>query len=231
MNEGIMEKVLRLGASEPARTSSGSLQWKLAEIDNLSLCVIDNGPAAEFSVPGHKEEELVIVLEGVVYYDNGRVARAGEAVFHLPNTPYNGKFAGRETVRLLSIKAVPEAGATPPNPDLMKRVIRLDECPPFRRPSTGSIQKIIVATETLSVAHIENRPVLEFPEPGHPEREIIYVLQGKIEYNDGRTPRAGEAVCNLPNKPHPCSYTGTEPIRILEILSPCSRWFAEWGCL
>ena len=226
-----MEKVFRLGASEPAKTTSGGLQWKLAEIDNLSLHVIDNIHGAEFIVAGQKEEELVIVLEGVVYYDNGRVARAGEAVFQVPNTPYKGRFAGRETVRLLSIKARPNVGATPANPELMKGVIRLEECRPFRRPSTGSIQKIIVATETLSVAHIENRPVLEFPEPGHPEQEIIYVLKGKIEYNDGRTPRAGEAVCNIANMPHPCSYAGTEPIRILEILSPCCKWFKEWGCL
>ena len=42
MNKEVMEKVFRLGASEPAKTTSGGLQWKLAQIDNLSLHVIDN---------------------------------------------------------------------------------------------------------------------------------------------------------------------------------------------
>ena len=56
-----------------------------------------------------------------------------------------------------------------------------------------------------------------------PEKEIVYVLEGQIEFDDGRVVRVNEAICNLPNIPHSGKYTGIESLRILEIKSPCDH--------
>ncbi len=232
MDTSVMEKVHRLGDSKPTKVlSSGATQWLLAQIGRVSLYVVDNQPGAEFTVAGHPEEAAVIVLEGLLNYEDGRVVRGGEAVFQLPNTPYKGKYVGTESIRLLVVKVMPKSGSASPNPDLMKKVVRIQDVEPFRRPGSGSLQRLLAVTENLSVVHIENRPVTEFLEPGHPEEEIIYVLGGKLEYADGRTVRAGEAICNIPNLPHPARYAGTEPIRSIEIMSPPYEMLPIWGCI
>jgi quercetin dioxygenase-like cupin family protein len=227
----VMNRVFRLGQTEPTILPSKSKQWKLAEIGPLSVYVVDNVPGAEFSEKGHPEEVLAFVLEGQITYDNGRVVRAGESAFQIPNTAYRGRYGGSESVRVVLVKALPETDPKAPAKSLMEKVIRPTDVVPFKRPPTGSLQRILVATETLSVCYLENMPVLEFPEPGHPEMEIFYVLGGKIEYTDGRIVRAGEAVCNIASLPHPCRYAGTQPIRLLEIDAPANINLARWGCL
>jgi quercetin dioxygenase-like cupin family protein len=214
----VMNRVFRLGAAEPTVLPSGSTQWKLAEIGPLSLYVVDNMPGATFSEKGHPEEVLAFVLEGQVTYDNGRVVRAGEAAFHVPRTAYGGRYAGSESVRVLLVKAMPKRGSKSPQKSLMERVIRVYDVAPFKRPPTGSLQRVLAATETFSVCYLENAPVIEFPEPGHPEMEIIYV-------------RPGEAACNIANMPHEARYAGTQPIRLLEIDAPANVNLARWGCL
>ena len=231
INREVMNRVFRLGRTEPIILPCKSKQWKLAEIGPLSVYVVDNMPGAEFSERGHPEEVLVFVFEGQIIYDDGRVVRAGECAFQTPNVAYGGRYGGAESIRVLLVKALPERDSKAPAKSLMEKVIRPMDVPLFKRPPTGSLQRILVVTETFSVCYLENMPVLEFPEPGHPEMEIFYVLSGKIEYADGRIVRAGEAVCNIASMPHPCRYAGTQPMRLLEIDSPANVNLARWGCL
>jgi quercetin dioxygenase-like cupin family protein len=231
IDNDVMKQVFQVGGAKPVVLPSGSTQWKVAEIGPLSLYVVDNMPGAAFSEKGHPEEVLAFVLEGQVTYDNGRVARAGEAAFHLPDTAYGGRYAGCESVRVVLVKAMPKPGSKSPQKSLMEKPIRPHDIAPFRRPPTGSVQRILVATDTFSVCYLENAPVIEFPEPGHPEMEIIYVLAGKVEYTDGRIVRPGEAACNIANMPHEARYAGTQPIRLLEIDAPANVNLARWGCL
>jgi hypothetical protein len=143
----VMNRVFRLGAAEPTALPSGGTQWKLAEIGPLSLHVVDNMRGAAFSEKGHPEEVLAFVLEGQVTYDNGRVVRAGEAAFHLPNTAYGGKYAGCESVRVLLVKAMPERGSKSPQKSLMEKVIRVHDVAPFKRPPTGSLQRVLASSK------------------------------------------------------------------------------------
>ncbi len=216
-----MEKVFRLGDFERVKIpSSGSTQWLLARTDHLSVYILENRSGAEFVGSGHPGEELVYVLQGQIEYEDGRVVNAREAVFNLPNIPCRGRYVGIEPIQLLKIRVRPWPESSTPSTDLMKKVIKLKDIEPSKRPTSGSLQRIVVLTENVSVCCLENRPVRELPEPGHPEEEIIYVLQGQIEYENGRLVGAGEALCNLPDLPHPARYVGTEPIRIIEIKSP-----------
>ncbi|MFC2032885.1 hypothetical protein ACFLUS_06015 [Chloroflexota bacterium] len=222
MNDDVMRKVFHLGDSKPTEVSfSGSTKWLLAELENVSLYVFENLPGAEFAIPGHPEEVVIIVLEGLLMYEDGRIVRGNESVVQLPNTSYKGRYGGVESIRLLAVKVVPIPNTTPPNPDLMKKTIRIRYLEPFRRPSSGSLQRIVAITENLSITYLENKPVAEFPGLGHPQTEIVYMMQGKIEYGGGRrVVRPGEAICNIAGLPHPSRYAGTEPIKALEILSP-----------
>ncbi|MFC2032748.1 hypothetical protein ACFLUS_05290 [Chloroflexota bacterium] len=80
MNDDVMRKVFHLGDSKPTKVpSSGSTKWLLAELENVSLYVLENLPGAEFAIPGHPEEVVIIVLEGLISYEDGRIIRGGEA--------------------------------------------------------------------------------------------------------------------------------------------------------
>jgi quercetin dioxygenase-like cupin family protein len=129
---------------------------------------------------------------------------------------------GVEGIRFLEIRVTSFPGAKPLDAGLMKQVVRLDDLKPNRRAGSGSYARLVYGSESVAIEVAENRPVLELVDMGHPENEIVYVLRGKIEYlnGPGRVVRPGECVTNVPNLPHPMRYVGSEPVRIMEILSP-----------
>jgi len=211
-------KLWRQGESAPVVLPSGSTAYPMGAIDNISATIIESLPGIEFEEPGHPEECLVLVLEGLVMYENARSVRWEEAAFHCPNTPYRGKYAGTETVRLLALKVMPKPGSQPPDADLMRRVIRLADVEPFKLQfATGTSRRILVQTENLSASVGENWPVMEFEDRGHWDPEIVFGIEGKLEYFDGRTVRPGDMVTNGYNVPHPGRFAGLGPrVRILE---------------
>ena len=221
MKTDIMKRVFKQEDSEPVKLpSSGSIQWLLAKNGHLSLYILENRPGVKFTDIRIPDEELIYVLQGGIEYEDGRVVGANEAVFNLPNTACRGRYVGTEAIRLLIMKIRLRVGDSPPSSDLMKKVIKLKDLEPFKRPTSGSQQRVVLLTANASVCHLENHPFKELPDVGHPEEEIVYVLQGRVEYENGRVVRAGEAICNLPDRPHFARYTGTEPIRIIEVKSP-----------
>ncbi len=224
METDIMKKVFKQEDSEPVRLpSSGSMQWLLAKNGHLSLYILKSKPGIEFTAICIPDEELIYVLQGIIEYEDGRVVGANEAVFNLPNTVCRGRYVGTEAIQLLILRVRPRVGASPLSPNLMKKVIKLEDIESFRRPTSGSWQRVVSLTPNASVCYLENHPVKELPDLGHPEEEIVYVLQGRVEYENGRVVRTGEAICNLPDRPHFARYTGTEPIRSIEIKSPPDR--------
>jgi quercetin dioxygenase-like cupin family protein len=220
INPEIHEKVFHLGDNPPEKTSSAATRWLQAQNENVSLWIYDARAGTKFSTAGTSSEVFIYVLDGQIRYDNNRNVRGGEAVFQCPNTPFRGEYMGTEDTRFIAINVTPLKGAAPASLELMKRVIRLDDLPPVRRPISGTFARRLVETESMAVDIAENKPVLDLDDPGHPEAEIVYVLNGKVIYLNGRTVRKGECVCNIRNRPHPLRYGGLEPIRIMEICSP-----------
>ena len=103
------------------------------------------------------------------------------------------------------------------NKDIMEKVFRLGDFEPTKLPSSGSTQWLLARTDHLSLYVLENRSGGEFVDTGHPDEELVYVLKGQIECEDGRVVSAEEAVFNLPNTPCRGRFVGTEPTRFLKI--------------
>jgi len=103
-------------------------------------------------------------------------------------------------------------------PEAMRKVIKLEEIDPVEiRP--GLFVRALAVVDNFSVVVVESPPGNHF-EVAHPEAEFVFVLRGQADYDDGRSAKAGEAVINLPNVPHPFRTVGDEPMVILEIKSP-----------
>ena len=214
----VTRKMWRVGESKPVKLPSGATAYYLGGIENISMTIIDAEPGMSFEVKGHPEEIMIYVLEGLVVYEGGRNVRKDEAVFHCPNASYRGKYAGVETIRLVALKVVPKPGSAPPDPALMRKVVRLADIVPTKLPfATGTARRELFKTENLSASVGENRPVMEFLDPGHWDPECVFGLEGKLEYFDGRTVRPGDLITNGYNVPHPGRYAGLGPIvRIME---------------
>ena len=224
MELDLMKKVFRVGDTEPFEVlPSGHTAWLLARVGNLWGDIFYSKQEAELPSPCHQEEEFIYVLEGQLEYDDGRVARVGEAIYNLPNIPHPGRYTGC----LLSSRAIPETGTSVPGKDLMSKVIRREDVETFQDPNTMTIRTILLFTENISVSMNECEAGAVFIDPGHPEKEIVYVIQGQIEYDDGRIVREGEAIINLPNIPHNGRRGRTKPTRSLEIKSPRGSRLAE----
>jgi quercetin dioxygenase-like cupin family protein len=220
--EQMHNKVYLLGENRPVKLGGGVTRRLLAAIGNLTLHVCDALPSMTFDMAASQDEVVLFFLDGCAQFDGRRIVRGDEAIIQCPGNPLHGQMMGVEGIRFLEIRARSFPGANPLDPALMKQVMRLDEIKPVRRAGSGSYARLIHGSESCAVEVAENRPVVELPDPGHPENEIVYVLRGKIEYlnGPGRVVRPGECVTNVPNVPHPLRYAGTEPVRIMEILSP-----------
>jgi len=199
MNQDLMGRVFRRGDSEPMeKLPSGHTAWLLAAVENLSATIMESQQQADLP-PALEAEEFVYVLEGRLEYEDGRVAETGEAVFNLPGEPRSGKYAGR----LLAIRVVPVLDSAPANKELMSKVFRERELQTFFDTRAMTTRRLWTVTENVSIVMNESEQDSVFRDIGHPQKEIIYVIRGHIEYDDGRTIRDGEAVVNLPDRPHP----------------------------
>jgi quercetin dioxygenase-like cupin family protein len=85
----------------------------------------------------------------------------------------------------------------------------------------GLFVRALAVVDGCSVAVVEAPPGKRF-EVVHPEWEFVYVLQGQADYDDGRSVKAGEAIINLPNAPHPFQTVGDKAMVIIEIKSPAA---------
>jgi len=226
-----MEKVYRISETEPFEAlPSGHKAWLLAKVDNLSATIMESERESLIPSHFHKEEEFIYVLDGRLAYDDGRVAQAGEAVYNLPNVSHPGAYTGR----LLSIKVYPEANTKTPRTDLMKKVIGLENADSFYEEKVMTLRRLWLATESFSIVMNESEPGSSFTGTVHPEKEIVYVIQGQLEYDNGRVVTGGQAIINLPDMLHPGRRGGTEHIRSFEAKAPAdpkllARFMGEAG--
>jgi quercetin dioxygenase-like cupin family protein len=214
----ITRTLWRQGMAKPVTLRSGATLWPMGGIENVSAYIIEGKPGLKFEEKGHPDEVFVYVLEGLVLWTTGRNARKDEAIFNCPNTPYSGQYVGTETIKLLVIRVSPKPGATPADPALMKKVIRVADVEGVKLPfATGTLRRRLVETGNFGVSVGENWPVMEFEDKGHWDPEIVFGLEGKLEYLDGRTVRPGDMVTNAYNVPHPGRYAGLHPrVRVIE---------------
>jgi len=212
-----MKIVFRIGDTEPFEAlPSGHTAWLLTRVGNLSAVILESKREAEFPPSYHREEEFIYVLEGYLEYEDGRVAKAGEAVFNLPNIKNQGRYNGR----LLCIRAFPETGKSVLCKDLMHEVMRKENVKTFYDDRIMSTRRLWAATETFSIVTIESQPGSTFQGIKHPEKEILYLIQGHLEYEDGRVVKDGDAVVNLPDMPHSVSRKGARLTISLEAKAP-----------
>ena len=224
MKEDLMKKVFGTQDFQPYTIpDSGLNAWLLVKLENLSLLILESKEEVEFASSGHPEEEFVWVLEGSLEFKHGPVVKANEGIFIVPELPYAGKYSGK----LVMIRCIQRIESKI-NPDAMNRVIRLEEIETIHDDTGAKIEPLAI-TENMSILGKERKPGGEFQDPvGHPEEEIVYVLQGQVEYDDGRTIRAGEAGCNLPDAPHSGIYGKIGIPRIIEVKSPSEERFAKF---
>jgi quercetin dioxygenase-like cupin family protein len=217
MELALMKKVFRIADIEPFETlPSGHTAWLLTKVGNLSAVIFETKQEAELPSSYHQEEEFIYVLQGGLAYDDGRVAKASEAVFNLPAINHPGRYNGR----LLCIRAFPEPGKAAANKDLMREVMRKESVKTFYDARIMSTRRLWAATETFSIVTIESQPGSTFQGIKHPEKEILYLIQGHLEYEDGRVIKDGEAVVNLPDMPHSVCRKGTRLTISLEAKAP-----------
>jgi len=224
MELALMKKVFRIADIEPFEAlPSGHTAWLLTMVGNLSVVIFESKEEAEFPSFYHQEEEFIYVLRGHLEYDDGRVAQAGEAVFNLPNIKHAGKYNGQ----LICIRVFPEEGKSVLSNDLMREVMRKENVKMFYDARIMSTRRLWVATESFSVVMIESQPGSTFQSIKHPEKEILYLIQGHLEYEDGRVVKDGEAVVNLPNMPHSVSRKGLRSTVSLEAKAPADPTILE----
>jgi quercetin dioxygenase-like cupin family protein len=224
MELALMKKVFRIGDTQPFEAlPSGHTAWLLTKVGNLSAIILESKRETEFPSSYHQEEEFVYVLQGRLEYEDGRVAEAGKAVFNLPDINHPGRYNGR----LLCIRAFPEAGKSATNKELMHEVMRKENVKTFYDNKIMSTRRLWAATETFSIVTIESQPGSTFRGVKHPEKEILYLIQGHLEYEDGRVVKDGEAVVNLPDMPHSVSRKGARLIISLEAKAPADPKILE----
>ena len=116
----------------------------------------------------------------------------------------------------------------------MKKVIGLENVDSFYEEKVMTLRRLWLATESFSIVMNESEPGSSFTGTVHPEKEIVYVIQGQLEYENGRVVTGGEAIINLPDIPHPGRRGGTVHIRSFEAKAPAdpkllARFMGEAG--
>lgn len=218
-----VKMVVGAGDLQPYTIPSSDLTGGLlVKLDHLSLLMFENKEGIEFSTAGHPEEGLILVLDGQLELKHGPVIEAGEAIFIVPNTPYAGEYTGK----LLMVQCIPRI-ASAINPDVMKKVIKPEEVEVIHTP-TGAMLRPLAVTDNLGICRNERGLGGEFAAHGHPEEEIIYILQGQVDYVDGRVVKANEASFNLSDAPHGGSYSETIWTQVLEAKSPSDPSLARF---
>jgi len=111
-----------------------------------------------------------------------------------------------------------------------KDVIRIEEIEAVEEP--GFLRKYLFRGEHMMCYYSQMQPGVDstkLPEHyrKHMNEEIVFLLQGKLEYEDGRIVEAGMVTINHPMKPHGCKVIGDEPVIALAIHSPPPERFDE----
>jgi len=224
MNLELMNRVYRMSdVLPPVALPSGHTDTLLAQVDNLSLSIAESQSLVELPPPANLAEEFVYVLNGQLRYPDGRTAGAGEAVYNRPDVTHPGSYQGQ----LLIIRVVPESDTLSGDSKLMNTVFRYQDVTAFYEAKVMTTRRLWVATDNFSIVMNESEPGSSFKGVIHPEKEIVYVIRGQLEYDNGRVVRGGEAVINLPNEPHPGRRGGTEHIRSFEAKAPADPKLLE----
>jgi hypothetical protein len=70
----------------------------------------------------------------------------------------------------------------------------------------------LIYGEQLSMVVGKCEPGAEFvDDPPHEVEEVLYILQGKVEYEDGRVVTGGMATMNLAGQPHRGKFVSDDP--------------------
>ncbi len=104
----------------------------------------------------------------------------------------------------------------------MKHAIAVTEIKPVAM-QPGLFVRAMALKDDVSIVVAEAAQGNRRFEVLHPECELVYVLSGRADCDDGRSVRAGEAIINLPNPPHLFVTVGSEPMVIVEVKSPASQ--------
>lgn len=217
------QKVYLPGENTPEELPGGVIRRLLARIGNVSLYLNDAMPRMRLDMAASDDEVVLFFLDGCARTGDKRIVREDEAIIEPPQTASTLHFMGVEGIRYLEVRVTPLAGAAPVDPADAAGTIRLHSLPAVQRPITGSIARYLLRSQSAGVAIVDAIPGVDVDgDTAHPENEIVYVLEGKIEFLDGqgRVVRPGECVTNVPGMEHPNRYSGRSPIRMLEINSP-----------
>lgn len=104
-----------------------------------------------------------------------------------------------------------------------KDVVNIEDIEPSEEP--GFLRKYLFRGKHMMCYYSQMQPGVDstkLPEHyrKHDNEEIVFLLQGKLEYEDGRIVEPGMITINHPMKPHGCKVVGNEPVIALAIHSP-----------
>jgi hypothetical protein len=111
-----------------------------------------------------------------------------------------------------------------------KDVIKIADAATTEEP--GFLRKYLFRGEHMMCYYSQMQPGVDstkLPEHyrKHSNEEIVFLLQGKLEYEDGRIVEAGMITINHPMKPHGCKVIGDQPVIALAVHSPPPERFDE----
>ena len=88
-------------------------------------------------------------------------------------------------------------------------------------PGDGRMRRLVLFRgDALMVALTELDPGASWLRSSHPEEEVVYVIQGRLEYEDGRVVTTGMLTVNLAMQDHPGRSAGEGVTVLLEVYAP-----------
>jgi mannose-6-phosphate isomerase-like protein (cupin superfamily) len=114
--------------------------------------------------------------------------------------------------------------------DLEKDVIDIHKTEPVEEP--GFLRRYIFRGDHMVAYYSQMQPGVDsttLPEHyrKHPNEEIVFVLQGRLEYEDGRVVEAGQVTINHPMQPHGCKVASQEPAIAFCVHAPPPQRFDQ----
>ena len=111
-----------------------------------------------------------------------------------------------------------------------KNVVKIEDETPTEEP--GFFRRYLFRGEHMVCYYSQMQPGVDsrnLPEHyrKHSVEEIVYVLQGTLEYEDGRIVEAGMVTINHPMVPHGCRVVGDEPVIAFCVHSPAPERFDD----
>ena len=84
----------------------------------------------------------------------------------------------------------------------------------------GMRRRVLFSGDQLMVAITYLEPGAGWATTRHPEEEVVYVAQGRLDYQDGRVVNEGLVTVNRSMQDHPGAAAGDRPAVLLEIYAP-----------